>query len=268
MISNNEARQKFESALKIAWENREALSSISKSKVIRIKEAYDAGVYPTGAEQTYIFGIETLRQINKIKCSEAKPQTSEKIKKQIEEKKESAIDIWIDIQGKRERILMTMAEMWRFLQIMKLYKETEWYAEMFSWLPSKRIKYFKHAQGTIEAVEKYHIKIIQRAILQAGGSIKEAAKILGVARTTLQMQLRRYKIDVKAIEDDDFNAPMCAHSLNELEQAIIDDEVELMSESTLENNLERARGIVTKLIAKKRQNETTKEKVEKYLTAC
>lgn len=167
----------------------------------------------------------------------------------IADDKSCAIDVWIDLKGARTRHTMTMAEMGRFLQVMKLYHESEWYSKMFEWLPTKRLKYFKHARGVIETVEKYHIKILERALLLTGGNRKEAARFLGIARPTLIQQLRKYNIDAKQPGEAEYNAPMCAQALNEIELALIDDETELMDETTRDNNIKRAENILIKLKA-------------------
>lgn len=175
------------------------------------------------------------------------------------QEKDAAIDVYVDINKPPKRIVFTLAELWRFIQVMKIYRDSEWYSEALAWLPRKKHKFFNQHKSIIQMVWGYQARILEMALLKTGGNKQEAARLLGIGRTTLVGQVKKLGIKVDMTKADEFDAPMCAQTLNELELSVIEDELELAGESTIANNLKRAELVVAKLITRKRELERQQE---------
>jgi DNA-binding NtrC family response regulator len=50
-----------------------------------------------------------------------------------------------------------------------------------------------------EEVRKFETKLIKRALLQAGGSQRKTARLLGINTSTLNSKIKRYQIPVKGM---------------------------------------------------------------------
>jgi DNA-binding NtrC family response regulator len=50
-----------------------------------------------------------------------------------------------------------------------------------------------------EEVRKFETRLIKRALLQAGGSQRKTARLLGINTQTLNSKIKRYRIPVKAV---------------------------------------------------------------------
>jgi transcriptional regulator with GAF, ATPase, and Fis domain len=76
-----------------------------------------------------------------------------------------------------------------------MLKEVETLAEIY--LPYKNGD--EESSNLEEKVQRYEVSLICRALLEARGNQRKAAKILGTKATTLHAKIRRYDIDLFAV---------------------------------------------------------------------